>query len=50
MKLFMLIAIILTAIICLESCGSFSNMTEQEAYDTGYSIGRALRQMSDGRR
>lgn len=50
MKRLMLILVTLTTIVCFESCGTFSNMTEQEAYDTGYSIGRMLRHMSDGRK
>lgn len=34
----------------LTSCGTFSNMSEQEAYDTGYAIGRTVRQIQDSRR
>lgn len=32
---------------CLSSCGSFSNMSEQEAYDAGYAIGSSIRQVLD---
>lgn len=34
-----LIAVVLTAL-CVTSCGAFSNMTADEAYDVGYGIGR----------
>lgn len=35
------------ALTCLTACGSFSNMSEQDAYDIGYGAGRALRYMID---
>ncbi len=41
---------ILVATACLSSCNSFSNMSEQEAYDNGYAIGSAIRQVLDSRK
>ncbi len=32
---------ILLAALCVTACGSLSNMSEQDAYDIGYGIGRA---------
>lgn len=39
------IALLLTGM--LTACGSFSNMSEQDAYDIGYGLGRAARYMID---
>lgn len=43
-KVKILIAIILTAF-CMTACASFSNMSEQDAYDIGYGLGRAASYM-----
>lgn len=32
---------------CLTSCGSFSNMSEQDAWDMGRGIGIGVRQLLD---
>lgn len=39
------IALFVTGI--LTACGSFSNMSEQDAYDVGYGLGVAARYMID---
>jgi len=41
----------LCAVLCaagmLTACGSFSNMSEQDAYDIGYGLGTAARYIID---
>ena len=39
-KVKVFIAVLLAAL-CVTACGSFSNMSEQDAFDIGYGIGRA---------
>lgn len=48
-KILLTLFTILVTTACLSSCGAFSNMTDQEAYDAGYAIGSAIRQASEGR-
>lgn len=49
MKKIVLLLTVLVATCSLSSCGAFANMSEQEAYDTGYSIGSAIRQLQENR-
>lgn len=47
MKKIKLLFALLLVTLCLASCSSFSNMSNQEAYDFGYSIGSAIRKLSE---
>ena len=46
-KLLIVCLVILFVSTTMISCGITSNMTEQEAYDFGYGIGRTLRTVID---
>ncbi|MBP3566482.1 MAG: hypothetical protein J6J76_02895 [Paraprevotella sp.] len=43
-KIKLLLALLLVTL-CLASCSSWSSMSNQEAYDFGYSIGSAIRNL-----
>ncbi|MDE6445635.1 MAG: hypothetical protein K2L06_02085 [Alistipes sp.] len=46
-KISLRFCVALCAAVMLTACGSFSNMSEQDAYDIGYGIGRAARYVID---
>lgn len=42
-----LLSVAISAVVLLTSCGSFSNISEEDAYNWGYYTGKAIGSMID---